>query len=701
MLCILCFKNITILLNLWLFIILADSCLFIDIQQISGAKLAVISLKFVKHPNFQTIDTRFSISFCIFAGIISLSGFWMKRSIVIILLIVGMASLHVQGNKPKRFIKSWHIDEQFAVADTVPMDTVHLNYHDQNVIERHSIANSYNANYGSPIQSKIYMKRPQGTDFMFEDAYKPYLMDVPAALFYDATFPYTNLTYLMGGPVANREEQVKFLFTASPSKKANFGTTLDYIHSKGRYNNQAAQRFSGSLFGRYSGKHYSAYGLAAVNNHKNHENGGISELSVLTDPNIELKHKDMPTFMHGYSAFRKNTFFYNHNYSIGFNREIKVDEDSTTYEYVPVTRFGHMIKFEEMRKRYYEPTLERKFYELTYDSINTTNDTAAVRTLTNLVSINLAEEFNKWMHFGVTGYAENEVQQFTYKPDTIVMHDTKTNTRVGGVLSKTQGKNFRYSVLGDIYLIGYKLGEFRLEGKAFGSFKIGKEPIVLKANAFVRNEEPSYFIQNYYSNHFRWENNFTKMYKTHLGGEFSLPKRKTRLNVAVENLTSQIYFNEKALPVQHSGNVQVLSVDLKQDVSLGPITLENNAVYQVSSNQEVLPLPTLILFHNLYYRGKWFVDLYPQIGISMKYHTKYFAPSYMPATGQFFNQREVEIGDYPVFNVYANFHLKQARFFIEYNNVGSYVTKGWGYHMPNYPINPPMLKVGLSWNFYN
>ena len=600
-----------------------------------------------------------------------------------------------------KFVKAWHIDEQFAIPDTVPLDTARLNFQENNIIERFSADNSYNANYGSPIQSKLYMKRPQGTDFIFEDAYKPYLMDVPAALFYDANFPYTNLTYLTGGPAVSKEEQVKFLYTGSPSKKTNFGLNLDFLSSKGRYANQAAKRFSGSIFGRYSGKHYSAYGLAAVNNHYNHENGGLSNLELLNNPNVDVQTKDMPTFIRGYSAFRKNTFFYNHNYSIGINREVKVTEDSTAYEYIPVTRFGHMIKFEEMKKRYYEPTLERKFYENTFDSINNTNDTAAVRTLTNLVSINLAEEFNRLMRFGLTGYVENEVQQFTFFKDSLLQKTTKSNIRVGGILAKSQGTNLGYSILGDIYLIGYRLGEFRLEGKAEGSFKIGKEDVMLAAGAFIRNEEPSFFIQNYYSNHFRWENNFTKMYKTHVEGTFSLPKRKTKLHVGVENLTNLIYFNENALPLQHDGNVQVLSADLKQDVSYGVFTLENNVIYQVSSNQDVLPLPMLTLYHNFYYHDKWFVDLYPQFGVSVRYHTNYFAPSYMPATGQFYNQKTNEIGNYPVLSVYANFHLKKSRFFFEYNNLGRYFLQGWGYHMPNYPINPPMFKMGLSWNFYN
>lgn len=635
----------------------------------------------------------------------------MKRYILIYsLVLLGMQAFPQTDSissqkktpaKPVKHIKSWTISEQMAVADTVPMDTATINFPDQNPVESFSIANSFSGNLGSPLQSKLYFKRPQGSDFLFDEAYKPYTLDISSALFYDATYPYTNLTYLTGGTAYRKEEQVKFLFTASPSKKANFGTTLDYIHAVGEYDNQAVKRFSGGIFGRYNGKHYSGNGLIAVNNHFNYESGGLSDPSYLTNPDISVKPQDMPVFLKGYSVFRKNQAFYNHSYSIGFNREVKVNKDSVRYDYVPVTRFGHMIKLEEMKKRYYEPTLVTDFYKFTDPVKKDANDTAAVRTLTNLFSISLEEEFNKWMKFGMTGYVENEIQQFTYEPDTTLAWTTKSNTRVGGILSKNQGTRFRYNVLGDIYLIGYKLGEFRIEGKATGNFNMFNQNIQLTANAFVRNEEPAYFLQHYYSTHFKWDNEFSKMYKTHISGSFSLPKLYTLLNVGVENITDYIYFNENALPTQYNGNVQVLSADLKQDFHFGKFVLENNAVYQVSSVPDVLPLPTLTLFHNFYYYSKWFKDLYPQIGANVRYHTKYYAPAYMPATGQFYTQKEVLIGNYPILNVYANFHLKQSRFFIEYNHLNKYFMSGAHFYMPNYAINPPVLKLGLSWNFYN
>ncbi len=625
----------------------------------------------------------------------------MKKIIIPILLLITTLGF-AENKKPKKHIKSWHIDETLAIADTVPMDTLHLNYQSQNIIEKYSIANLYNANYGSPILSKIFEKQKFNSDFFFENSYKPYILDISKAKFYDATFPYTNLTYLTGGKSGQKEEQITFQFTAGPSEKINIGLDLDYLHSVGQYNNQAARRFAGDIFGRYQGKHYSANGFLSLNNHNNHENGGLADLSILTNKNVDVKSKDMPISMAGYSVFKKKQFFFNQSYTIGFEKEVKVNKDSTVWEYTPVTKFGHSLKLEDMQKRYYEPSLVKNFYPNTYDTIaKSCNDTASLRSMSNVFSVSLAEEFNKWMKFGITGYVENEIQQFGYLVDTNFVRTTKSNTRVGGALTKSQGSLLRYRILGDIYLIGYKIGEFRLKANADGNFKLFKEPISINANAYIKNEEPSFFIQNYNSMHFRWNNDFSKIYQTHIGGIFALPKRKTRLEINIDNITKHIYFNQNGVPTQDNGNVQVLAVDVKQDLNFGVITLENNAIYQVSSNQSAIPLPMLSLYHNFYYHDKWFKDLYVQFGTSVRYHTQYYAPLYTPATGQFANQRKTKIGNYPFIDIYANFHLKRARFFVKYTNLGTLFLDDYGMLMPNYAVNPSMLKFGLSWNFYD
>lgn len=633
----------------------------------------------------------------------------MKRFLFTFHILLFCAFIWAQETpKPKkpykpRHLKTWRISELLATPDTIPVDTAYLNFHEHTPVDTFSIANAYNGNLGSPLQSKIYVKRPQGSDFLFDDPYRPYTMDIHSATFYDVKFPYTNLTYRTGGPAYRKEDQVKFTLALSPSKKMNFGVDVDYINAIGHYKDQAARRFAGSFFGRYSGKHYSAYGLLATNSHKNYENGGMKSLDVLENPQ-DTKPQDFPTNITGYSAFSKNQLYYSHAYSIGFNRQIKVNEDSIRLEYVPITHFGHTLRLEEMRKRYYEPSvMGTPFYENTYfNTQGATNDTAAVRTMSNTFYVNLDERFNKWMKFGLTGYIENEIQQFTYQQeDAVLAHTLKSNTRVGGVLSKAQGTNFTYSVLGDIYLVGYKLGEFRVEGKANGNFKLFNRNVSLSATAAIRNEEPSFFLQHYHSNHFHWENNFSKIYRTSVGGLFALPVTKTQLKVDVENITNPVFFNEKALPEQYNSNVQIISADLKQDFRLGAFHLDNQIIYQISSNSDVIPLPPLTFSHKLYYLGTWFKVLTAQIGVDAKMHTKYYVPDYMPATGQFHVQKHTQLGNYPLMNVYANFHLKQARFFVEYYHINKLFMKGDYFFMPNYPFNQPGFKLGLSWNFFN
>jgi hypothetical protein len=73
----------------------------------------------------------------------------------------------------------------------------------------------------------------------------------------------------------------------------------------------------------------------------------------------------------------------------------------------------------------------------------------------------------------------------------------------------------------------------------------------------------------------------------------------------------------------------------------------------------------------------------------------------MPATGQFYVQQAIRIGNYPFMNFYANFRLKQARFFIQYAHLSRLFATPVYFSAPHYPMNPAVLKVGISWNFYD
>ena len=627
--------------------------------------------------------------------------FQAKKILIYFVLFCAFSTVNAQLAPGYRYVKTWKISNRLAFVDSTRVDTLPINYQNSNPIDRFSISNSYNGNLGSPIQSKLYFDRPENTDFIFSTAYFPYLMNLEHATFYNTKIPYSNLEYNTGGSLHRDEDHVKFIFTANPQKNFNIGTTLDYIYAPGEYSNQAVQRFSGSIFGSFQGKHYSATALVSTNTMMNQENGGIKNPTDIYSSYETAT--IIPVNITAQSNFTQNQILYNQQYSIGFDRKIKVSADSVRTEYVPVTRFGHIFKFNDYQKRYHENSVEKTYFQNTYlpSSFIHTNDTSALQSITNTFSVSMAEEFNKWMNFGLTAYIENEIQNYVFNTDSLINNRWLSTTKVGGVLSKQRGQRFKYNILGELSFLGYKAGDFKLEANLGGFFKVWKDSVSLVANGFIRSDKPSFYLQHYESNHFRWDNNFSSVYRTNLGGTFSIPTRRLSLNVSVENVTQLVYFDDNALPAQFAGNIQVLAANAKIDFHLGKFWLENNVVYQLSSQPTVLPLPNWTLYHNLYYNDLWFKVLTVQLGMNVRYHSAYFAPSYMPATSQFFTQQTTSIGDYPVMNAYVNMHLKRARFFVEYYHLNQQFMKGAYFSMPNYPIDPANLKLGISWNFYD
>ena len=165
------------------------------------------------------------------------------------------------------------------------------------------------------------------------------------------------------------------------------------------------------------------------------------------------------------------------------------------------------------------------------------------------------------------------------------------------------------------------------------------------------------------------------------------------------------YCNQQAVTDQYDGNIQVLSATLKQNFKVVILHLDADVTWQKSSNEHILPLPDLTVYGNLYIDAKLAKNVLSlQLGADVRYFTKYYAPGFMAATGQFFLQPDndlVEIGNYPIVNVYANIHLKRTRIYAMMYHVNQGMGKSNYFYAPHYPINPRLFKIGVSWNFYD
>lgn len=401
-------------------------------------------------------------------------------------------------------------------------------------------------------------------------------------------------------------------------------------------------------------------------------------------------------------------------------------------EYVPVTSFIHTFDINNYSRIYQAYASPKDYYLNTYYNYNDegkySNDSIYDKTkylsIKNTFAIALLEGFNKYAKAGLKGFVSYEYRRYQM-PDllegstTYFMNKrTEHCINVGGQLAKTQGKSLHYNLSIESCLTGYDAGSLFLDGQADLNFPLLGDTVQLAAKAFFHRTTPRYFQESFHSKHIWWDNDFSAETRTHIEGILSYPKTHTQLRVAIEEIQNYIYFGTNykvtenygrtgltAGVYQESGNINLLTAQLRQDFRLGILNWENVITYQNSSNQDVLPVPALNIFTNLYLKFKIARVLSVELGGDCTFFTKYYAPDYVPQIAQFAIQKDadsrVELGGYPFIDVYANFHLKRARFFV----MMSHVNNGSGNKMmfltPHYPVNGNVLRLGISWNFYN
>ena len=638
-------------------------------------------------------------------------------------------------------MRSWQLDTWTGVADTLQgIDSSFIHLPMRNKWNDYSISNITNSNLISPGQSRIYFDRTKTVDFLFADAYTPYIITPQQVKYYHTTTPYSTIAYKKGFVTDLDQNDISFSFTGNVSRRTNLGMTIDYLNSYGRFTNQEGKTVFGSVFGSYNGDHYSLQSSFTWTTLSNFENGGLQNPSDLQG---SLRPEDMPVKMQGMSGLRYLSGYLNHYYSICVERERKVNyrerdeegqwvkKDSIKIEYVPVTTFRHIFEVTDASKRYVEKSATQSIMPNLYRDPKQTNDSTSCLTIKNTLAVTFEEEFNTLLHFGAMVYAMNESQRHTsaigqaepiadinplgysYEsltngtlhrmPDTLFGQFWSNNLYIGGALYKHRGRIIHYGFDGNVCLLGRKLGEFQVNGHLDAGFRLGKDSMTLTAKALFRSETPDFYLQRYRSNHYRWDNDFQKTLRLRVSGEVAYPTKwvKPQLNVSFENVSKHIYFASDGTPQQVDGSIQVLAADLQLDVTTPWVNLENHVIWQHSSSDK-LPLPALTLYHNLYYHGCWVKALDVQIGVDMRFFTKYYAPVLNPALGQFCVQNEQRVGNYPVMNVYANFYVKSLRLklFAQYQHFNaSFMNKEY-YEMPGYPMAPDMFRAGLAWHFY-
>ena len=392
-------------------------------------------------------------------------------------------------------------------------------------------------------------------------------------------------------------------------------------------------------------------------------------------------------------------------------------------EYVPVTSFIHTMKLDNYNRIYQAYRSPADFYANDYNAGPYHNDSIYDKTshlrMQNTFAISLLEGFNKWAKAGLKAFVTSDFRHFVL-PDTIKSTTSynEHNLSVGGQLSKAEGHTLHYNVLAETWLTGEDAGQLKIDASADLNFRLFGDTVTLAAKGFLHRLNPTFYHRHYHSRHFWWDDdNLSKTLHTRIEGLFSYRKTNTALRVAFDEIKDYTYMamgydidddfmrhNNTVDVRQKSGAITILTLALSQDFRLGPLRWENVITYQKSTDNDVLPLPDLNIYTNLYLRFKIAHVLSCDFGADGRYYTKYYAPDYSPALGQYAVQagsNRIKTGNYPLVNVYANFNLKRTRFFVMMSHINAGSGNRDYFVTPHYPLNQRIFRFGLSWSFFN
>jgi len=298
---------------------------------------------------------------------------------------------------------------------------------------------------------------------------------------------------------------------------------------------------------------------------------------------------------------------------------------------------------------------------------------------------------SRWLNF-YAGYT-NEFAH--YNQFTI---DTMTSNHIirGGIGGKDE--HALVSVSGHYAISGFNAGNYLVN--ALVKEKLGKFYVV--ADFHLDRQMPAYMSVVYLSPHFIWSDTLSNIFTHNLKLEVGSDKHHFRIGAFGQEQKNLIYFDTLALPRQYQSSLYALRLYAQKDLKLGPVHINNTAHYQTFSNSDILRLPQLYTFHQLYYEGKLFKNaLWLQVGFQARYISSFKANAYMPATNQFYLQNNKEYGNYVFVDFFINAQIERFRFFILASHLNQGLS-GANYMLtPNYAMPDRSIKAGLCWMFYD
>ena len=636
----------------------------------------------------------------------------------------------------KRIIH-WTVDDDFHRLNvSIPDTSYNYHYYDYPFLRR-DVNASWLGVPGSPLQYYNYFNRASDEGIEFYNAQEAWSFSPRTLPHYNTKTPHTELAYfgtLLAGD-AKESDNLHILTTQNILPELNFTISYDRFGGGGMLESEETKNKTFSVRANYLGKKYLAHAGYIYNMVERAENGGIVDNMWIRDTTVEAR--EIKVALSGASSkITKNTWFLDQQYRIPFEfiRKLQARKDTSAAapadslveavadsldRDVTTAFIGHSSEWSTYTRKYIDNITNadgKALYNNVFNFGPASADSLGTMKLDNKIFLRLqpwgSESIVSKLDVGVGDRLMHYFDSSSVRPTRHVENSVYAYAGAQGQVNKY----FNWDAKARFYVLGYNLGDMAVEANAGFNFypfrRARKSPVSVSAHFETRLDSPTYYQQMLNTNHFRWENSFSKISTTQIRGSIDVPRWKLNASVGYGLLANNVYYDTLGIVRQNAVPMSILSASLRKEFVAGPMHFDNRVLVQYSSAPDVIPLPTVAL--NLRWYAQFVVQrdqtkthniMVMQVGVNGFYNSQWYAPAWNPALGVFHNQNVNLYENGPYFDIFLNIQWKKCCIFLKYQNFG----KGWPMRRKDYFTadhyigtldGTDGLKLGIFWPFY-
>ena len=548
---------------------------------------------------------------------------------------------------------------------------------------------------GSPYITAIYSKMPSKHEFCFLNNYSAFIKKHDDVVYFDAQKPFTRFDFTGG---QKGIELVKFIHTQNFGPYFNFAFDYDISNSDGFYINSASKVNALYLAGAFTKKKYQNHFNFIFNKINCNENGGLLNLAMFESGEIRAVDNDV-NLKKATNTISQLGFQYNHEYRFGhytIDTVYRDEENDTVINKTINSKFSivHDITFDRYFRKYVDEA--SPFYANYYRDASTTHDSVNQLQLINklLLCLNIQND-STGNRFKIYAGLKNNMYRWaidsTYKTPY-------NSTYITGNLFFKHNKTDLYAEA-NYCLFGSNAFDIDASGKLKQMFG---EHFGMNAKLGYSLISPTPLETFYYSNNFKWDNDFAKNGVATGHIDLFLDNIYFSAGANINLLHNYIVYDQQAMPTQIKSANLIADVFVNKTFNFWKFHWFTEVAYQYISDKQYVRLPDFVAYSSIFFKTEMFKNaLVLQIGIDAKFNTNCYGYAYMPATGVFFLQDEKKIGNYPNLGAYVGAKIKRFRLFAKLSNWDSSFMPQTYYSLYRIPDNPMAFNFGISWEFYD